>query len=819
MALKRHWDRAVIGSAHGRRSPGARRIARALLPLAIAAFASAGANAADPRDPVTVGTGIKVQDPVRDLTQQRRTLTKSKGGIFGGSPKKIDQAAPLYLQGDELTYDTRNNRVVATGNVEIYFNNYILTAERVVYDQGAQTLTAEGNAQLKEPNGNIVRADKLVTTDDFRDAFVQSLSVVAKDDTRIIARRAVRRDGNVTEFEQGKFSPCKTDGTMPPLWCVSAARIVHDQAAGNITYEDAKFELFGVPIFYLPYFAHADPSVKRRSGFLMPEYRHSTSLGFTFEAPYFFALAPNYDFTFHPQFTSTHGVLWQGEWRHKIAWGDIRGTYNLKVAGIDQDASTLPDHIPAARRNELDGWRGSVESKGLFSLSSWWRFGWDVTLESDDSFRRFYKLDSVLQTDRVNTIFLQGISDRNYFATTFYHFGGLLPDDTSQARSQVHPVIDYNYIFGQPVLGGELGFSANALALTRPSGADMSRASFQGQWRRKVVDGLGQVWTPHLQVRGDVTAFRNGFDPDLATPIPDDTVTRATALAALTYSYPFVAHAPGGSHIVEPIGQVVARPAYIQQKRLPDEDAKSLVWDDTLLFDVDKFSGWDRVETGTRANVGMQYTFQAAGGGHARFIAGQSFQLAGNNAYADPGYGVDGGNIFNPVSGLESTRSDYVLGAYLAPLSNFRLVSQARFDERDLSLRRQDLFTSIIAGPLTANAQYTYTRLSPELPPFQSEQELQFGGALRLTDRWSLLGGIRYDIDAAARLQDTIQLRYADDCFVLTASYTESFITNPELDIKPDRSVMLRFEFKHLGDLNFRSNVTGGVLTENQPAN
>jgi LPS-assembly protein len=788
----------------------------ALATTAAALLASPGA-ARDPRDPVTIGTGIKLQDPVRDLTKSSQPVfKKSKGQIFGTPAKKIDRAAPLYLQGDELIYDSANNRVIAVGNVEIVFNNYILTADRVVYDQAAQTLTAEGNAQLKEPNGNIVRADKLTATDDFREAFVQSLSVTARDDTRITARRAIRRDGNVTEFEQGRFTPCRTDGSSPPLWCISATKVIHDQQAGTVTYEDARFELFGVPVLYTPYFSHADPSVKRRSGFLMPEYGHSTSLGFQVETPYYFALAPNYDFTFHPMYTSQHGMLWQGEWRHKVNWDGIRGTYNIKVAGIDQDLSTLP----AGSVQSLDGWRGSIQTKCLFSLSTWWRFGWDVTIESDDSFRRTYKLDSVLQTDRVNAAYLQGISERNYFAATLYHFGGLLIEDTAQASSRVHPVIDYNYVLNQPVIGGEMSFGMNALAMTRTNGQNMNRASVEGRWRRKIVDGLGQVWTPQVQVRGDVTQFSNGWDPDLNAPIGEDTVTRAQGLAALTYAYPFVKHAPAGTHIVEPIAQVVARPAHVSQRRLPDEDAKSLVWDDTLLFDVDKFSGWDRIETGTRANFGVQYTYQATGGGSARLILGQSYQLDGTNSFRDPGQiGPNPGDpfIFNPQNGLETARSDYVVGAYLSPAAGFRLVSQARFDERDLALRRNDTYTSFTAGPLTAQVQYSYMKFNPELPVARAEQEVQFGGALRLSERWSLLGGIRFDMDTHQRLQDTIQLRYADDCFVLTASYTESFITNPALGIEPDKAVMLRIEFKHLGQFAVNSNVTNGILTENQP--
>ena len=112
---------------------------------------------------------------------------------------------------------------------------------------------------------------------------------------------------------------------------------------------------------------------------------------------------------------------------------------------------------------------------------------------------------------------------------------------------------------------------------------------------------------------------------------------RGRAAAGVLYSYPFVAHTAWASHVIEPTAQIIVRQNQIDQRRLPDEDAKSLVFDDTLLFDIDKFSGYDRFETGTRANVGVQYTFQANNGFYARAVFGQSYHLAGENAFADPG--------------------------------------------------------------------------------------------------------------------------------------------------------------------------------------
>ena len=739
-------------------------------------------------------TPAAAQDPSLRLPTPGPTSSfpKQPGGIFGPAPK-IDRAQPLYMQADQLIYDTKTNRVIAQGNVEIYYNNFILTADQVIYNQNLNKLIAEGNAQLKDPNGSITRADRLEALDDFRDAFVQSLSVVTRDDTRIAADKAVRREGNVTEFERGRFTPCKSDAGMPPLWCLSAARIVHDQQAATITYQDAQFELFGVPIFYLPYFQHPDPSVKRQSGFLMPNHSNSSTLGYSVEVPYYFAVAPNADFTFHPRYFSQHGVLWQGEWRHRLATGQ----YNVKLAAIDDSSA------PAVNDQ---GWRGSIQTKGQFSLSSWWRYGWDVTLESDESFRRFYHLDPILQTDRVNVAYLQGMSERNYFGANLYHFGSLLINDSDVANSRVHPVIDYNYIVGAPVAGGELSFNAHARAMTRTDGTNTNRAVAEANWRRKMIDPAGQVWTPFGNVRGEVygwTDARSPDDPKLF--IPDDTIVRGTGQAGLLYSFPFVAHSGWASHIFEPTAQVIVRPNRIDQRRTPDEDARSLVFDDTLLFDIDKFSGYDRLETGTRANIGVQYTLQGNNGLYARGVFGQSLHLGGQNAFVNPGVDPAGVDNFSPDSGLQTNRSDYVAGLYLSPFTGVNLITQGRFDQSDWSLRRQDTAVQASYGPVFAQAGYTFTRFDTQPGVFDTQDEVLGSLGLRLTTNWSVLGQMRYDIDARSRIQDLVQVKYQDECFVLTASYIETFVENTPLGIRPDRTLMLRFELKHLGDFNYRT--------------
>ena len=221
----------------------------------------------------------------------------------------------------------------------------------------------------------------------------------------------------------------------------------------------------------------------------------------------------------------------------------------------------------------------------------------------------------------------------------------------------VHPVIDYNYIVGTPVAGGELSFTAHARAMTRTDGTNTNHAVVEANWRRKMIDPVGQVWTPFGNVRGDVYSWTDARDPNNPDRLHPGRHHRAGngRRPACSTPIPFVAHAGWASHVFEPTAQVIVRPNRIDQRRTPDEDARSLVFDDTLLFDIDKFSGYDRLETGTRANIGVQYTLQGNNGLFARAVFGQSLHLSGDNAFADPGLtvGVD------PLTGLPTTPPNF----------------------------------------------------------------------------------------------------------------------------------------------------------------
>ncbi len=706
---------------------------------------------------------------------------------------KSNDKKPMLIQADELVFDNKQNAVKAQGNVEIYYNDYTLVANKVTYLKGQNRLIAEGNVRIKEPDGAIVTADKIELTDDFKQGFIRSLKVVAKDDTRIGARSAERTNGgNTTIFTDGMFTPCKACKDHPekaPIWQIKSHKIIHNKVEKTIEYEDATFEFMGVPVAYLPYFSHADPTVKRKSGFLTPSVGYSTELGAIVGTPYFWSLAENYDVTLTPVVLSNKGYMGKAYWRHRLA----NGSYSVNLSGVIQTNPTN-DGNPLTNTAEERDWRGSIDSKGDFSLGSYWNVGWDATIETDDTYRRYYKIDSIRSTDRVSKGYLIGQAERSYFSAQLYHFGGLVIDDTATSNSVAAPLVDYNYVSSDPVLGGELSFNANVTSLQRDQGTESNRAIAELKWRKTLTDGFGQMFTPFAQARGDIYQVKNVLN-DNGSITAKENFSRGAFTGGVDYRFPFVSQTATASHVIEPIGQIVVHGDTGQDRTAPNEDAQSLVFDDSLLFDTDKFSGYDRFETGTRANVGLQYTVQFHEGGYIKAVVGQSFQLGGNNAYTSFKSTVN-----NYDTGLETNRSDYVAGLYIEPSSNLSITSQARFDEKDLSLRRIDNSLSAKYGPFSLRGTHIYQDAS-SVDANDRKHQVTAASSVQIVKNWYLLGELRYDIESSFMLSDSIGLKYADECFLFAVNLKETFTSDD--DIKPDTSVMFRFEMKHLGGFGY----------------
>ncbi|HWG06442.1 MAG TPA: LPS assembly protein LptD, partial [Beijerinckiaceae bacterium] len=380
----------------------------------------------------------------------------------------------MLVNADELTYDHAKNTVTASGNVQVYYQGRVLQADHVIYDRAADRVYAEGHAKLTDQDGSVAYAERFDLTDDFKNGFIESLSVDTADKTHFTAPRATRADGETTVFEDGTYTACqacKDHPDRPPLWQIRAKRIIHKNDEQMLYYEDADFEFLGVPIAYLPYLSAPDPSVKQKSGVLAPHYITKSGLGFGVGIPIYWALAPDYDLTVTPTFLTRQGVLGSAEWRQKF----INGSYNIRASGIfelEPDAFSQPPYGAGDQQ-----WRGSLQSTGQFLLNDKWKFGWDATILSDKWFLQDYDLTSQTLTsnffkESASTIYLTGQAGRGYFDLRGYYFQGLAQTDLQAQQPVVAPVLDYHKTFDlNPAqtagIGGQAEIDANVTHLAQ----------------------------------------------------------------------------------------------------------------------------------------------------------------------------------------------------------------------------------------------------------------------------------------------------------------------------------------------------------------
>jgi LPS-assembly protein len=726
-------------------------------------------------------------------------------------PPKAANDGQMLVQAVEVDYDYNNSRVSAVGNVQMFYNGTSVEADKVIYDQKTKRLHAEGNIRMTDAEGKITYANIMDLSDDYRDGFVDSLRVDTADETRMAATRADRTSGNYTVFENGVYTacaPCRDDPKKPPLWQVKGMRIIHDQIDKMMYFENAQLEFFGVPMAYLPYFSTPDPTVKRKSGFLMPGFTEAAGYGYGIDVPFYWAIAPDYDATFTPRITSKQGVFMQAEFRERL----LDGSYQIRAYGIDQLDPGAFAGQPGDRT-----FRGGVETKGEFALNQQWAWGWEGVAVTDYMLFQDYRLAQykdplqsflTLPTEAPSQLYLTGVGNRSYFdARAIYYLS--LSGNQSQVPV-VAPVIDYSNVINHSVLGGEFSYKTNFTNLNRETAvfdpitlaasaagtclnttsADTARSivpancllrgmpgtytrlTGEADWRRSFTDSAGEIWTPFASIRADAINADISNQPGVSNylPVGDTQALRVMPTVGLEYRYPFINVQPWGTTTIEPIAQVIIRPNEPYAGKLPNEDAQSLVFDTSNLFSVDKFSGYDRVEGGGRANAGVQATTQFDRGGSVTAMFGQSYQLFGLNSFAVADVtntGVD--------SGLQTPKSDYVASLAYSPNRTYTFSTRARFDQATGEVQRFEAEGRATFDRWSISVMYGDYAAQPDIGYLVRREGILVSGSVKIATNWVATGAARWDLVANQINQYVIGAGYVDDCFVLAANYVTSY--------------------------------------------
>lgn len=700
--------------------------------------------------------------PVTGSSSTRDTVSIDPLGLG-----TIDANIPLILEADTVTYDTQGRVARAVGDAEAFYGDRVLGADSLIYDVGNNTVAAEGAVALRNNDGNFLFAEDATLATDLTDGTITQPRLVIEGGGKLAAVAGERVDDRYTVLSKAVYSACEVCADDPtPLWRVRANKVIHDEVTRDIIYQDATFDVEGVSVLYLPYFRHPDPTVERRSGFLTPSFSRNETIGFTLKTPYYFNLAPNRDLTITPYVTTRDGLLLEGEYRARTE----DGQYRLFGTG------TINDSL-----GQGSEFRGALNGEGLFRLDSLgadgWYAGFDVDLASDDTFlRRYEYTDNDRTTSRA---FVGHQTDHIFTETNLIYFQSFRPDEDDDLIPQVLPEFRYSNRVVENPWAGTVIIEASAVRLERENGRDYNRIGTGAQWRRPIITEPGLLVTPFADFQADLYLIED--DPTFR----ENTEIRATGAVGIDLRYPLVAQNSLGTHVIEPIIQLIAAPNSTDSSSIPNEDSLDTEFDETSLFSFNsRFPGEDRFENGHRANIGVRYDFESESGFGIEAVYGRVIRLRDNDE-------------FSSSSGLREEVSDHVGALRLTLPPYFDITHRFRLDGREREFQRQEIYARGQYGPVSGNFGYLFLEADP-LAGFDEDREEIFADtAIKLSDNWTVYGSGRADLEDSRFVSSGGGLRYENECCTVDLSVNRRF--NDDRDANDDTSVGLQVRLKSLG--------------------
>jgi LPS-assembly protein len=706
--------------------------------LAFCASEAAAAPAKDPSAPRKASTAVPVDDGLgqSDIYMEADTVADDRNSKLVTAEGHVEvRYQGRTLRADKVVYNAVTGESHAIGHVVIIGAEGTQYSNDMVLDDQFRAAVSLGFSARLQDNVTMVAG-----------ASIRRNDAVSELKNGIVTPCAICKSDGVT--------PKK------PTFYIQADDIVQDREKQLIYYHHAIIRVAGIPIFYAPIFWHPDPSSPRSSGLLAPKFQYSKRRGFSYTQPYYWAISPSADLTVSPQLNTAVNPFVNMRYREQFYSGsiDIRAGYTYDQE-FDSDRKfgddTSRSYILAKGAFQLDPqWIVGFGAERVTDPTLFQRYTVSQVYSDRGPFPTdTSRLISQLYANRVdaNSYFSAGIMSFESLRAAVLDNGtqvGVQSYDTSAAFPVV-PVVEEHWDPTEGIFGGRLRLTGSAVALYRnnpviavddPEGLqaagpqpysyhgqvtfqnslgqsapplatpgdpissliyrDSRRASAEANWQSSVTFDSGIRIQPFVDARFDYFSINDArlqtaTTLDLTPTAEND--TRGLGSVGATISWPFIKPiGANGSLIIEPIAQFIAANRVKLDKNIPDEDSVSFEFDETNLFALNRFSGYDLAEGGDRANLGVRASLDLPGGTSASALIGRAFRTETDDA-------------FTPQSGLAGTSSDWVTAVSVTPISGLTLFNRARLDGSNWTVRREEAGANLYFGQnFSANLRYVY---------------------------------------------------------------------------------------------------------------
>jgi len=649
----------------------------------------------------------------------------------------------------DSVYLNNQDILIAEGHVEALQGDIRLRAQKIEYDGRSDIITVTGPIHIEQGESVHIIASYAKLDPGFRNALLQSARVVLNDQVQMASSQMRRVGGRYNVLDKTTVTSCRVcDDGKPPLWQIRAQRVVHDQKEQQLYFDHAQLRVLDVPIAYFPQLRMPDPTLKRASGFLIPELHRNSQLGFGAKIPYFLTLGDHRDILITPFLAEHTSTL---EMRYRQAFHNGRMSWQGAISD---------DNITTAQP------RFYVFGTGKFALPKDYELSFNVKSTSDASYLLDYDYSD---EDRLNSdiTIRRSLRDENSRFGLLHH-KSLRDGEVNATLPSRVGIAETERRFFPAAIGGEARLSLKLHSHYRKSdsnvdgtdtvtdGRDMTRATATAWWRRS--------WTLPRGVQAGLSAnlafdgFHTRQDAVFAGTEYQITPTLA---ADLRYPMSKVA-ADGSTHVLEPLVQLGWTGG--NTLNIANEESTRVEFDEGNLVALSRFPSSDRYERGAVAAVGVNWARFDPAGWRSHLSLGQVFQ---QNPHAD----------FSLTSGLSDATSDLLMAGQIVTDGGLTLMARGLLDPQG-GLNKASARAGWTNDKIWLDASYVWLGADTMEDRTQDLAEWVLDTRYRVNRHWTALADWRYDVAAGQSAGAGIGLEYRNECVKIGLSVSRSFITS-----------------------------------------
>ena len=678
----------------------------------------------------------------------------------------------ISFEADSVIINEEDGSLFATGNVIMKQAGMTLSADEVRYNKTEGRAVAKGNVVFVEAEGATHKSDVMTLDSEFTHIVAETLRSRYPDGSFFTAKDGDIKTKSVSIFDGSRFSACNCDfeNGETPIWDLRATSTRHNVETKTIIHRNVRMHIMNLPVGYLPYLAHPDWTVRRRSGFLTPTFLINSDLGFTASIPYFQVIDDTRDVEFTPFLYQRRGKALRTRYRQN--WDDSELNMSLYTASVETFKKNR-ESVAA-----IDAGYGARIGNG-----------WDVKARfrraSQDTFMRRYKFngDTKLQSDVV----AERLKQDRYYRVEMSDIQGLNAADTPDREPTILPHVVYEKVAPGMRSGQRIRTEISAIQVDNDEGHNMSR--WTGNLELHDEIRTGRVVTD-LKAGAIGTYYSIQKKPSDATTKTDD-LGRITPQVSAGWRLPIAVTSNSRSAIVEPRLQFVHVGGPDMTDDIPNRDSADYRIDEGNLFLLNRYQGYDYLRPGSRADMGVSAVAQDAVLGEVSGFIGASYRISGK---ATKGLAVNERDAVSDIVASLSVNPDLPIAVSWAgrmassdlTLNESRTNIAGTYGKLGYAVEHQQLAKSYFTSA-ASNLEELKLTLSYNLPK---------GWTAKGTQVWDLSNGRRKRDSATAALQWTGGIQ---DCLTFNLDYDRDL--ESDRDISASDQFLLTINFKYLGSI------------------